>query len=136
VTIDGPLADLAMTLDGWGAAASRTTFTEPVTITNHGPAPAFGISTQLLVPSGLSPRSFPGATFADGVLHWLDPTLASGATIIDDVTFAVATNRVRRSIIGGVVMSSTAFDPDPSNNATTTMMTIGFVGTPPPGSQP
>jgi DNA-binding beta-propeller fold protein YncE len=120
-------ADLALTVTGPSVAANRSTIAETVTVTNHGPSSASGITTELFVPADFTVRSAPGSSPAGtehGVLIWSDQTLAPGAHVTHVVTATVDSNLPAVQTIGGIVLSALA-DPNLANNAAVANVRIG-----------
>jgi hypothetical protein len=110
------VADVALSVTAPATVDDGATFTETVTVTNHGPSPATGIATNLLINNGLFVASARGATVDSGDLLWNDASLAAGTSVTHTATFIVHHNVHASTHIGGVTESAVE-DPDLANNA-------------------
>jgi YVTN family beta-propeller protein len=113
--VPAPPADLAVTLNGPNRATDGTTFTQRVTVTDHGPSDTTAIETTLLV-AGLTVTSAPGATIHSGTPVWTIPALASGQSVVYPVTLEVDADTNTVATIGAVTEDD-GYDPNPANNA-------------------
>jgi YVTN family beta-propeller protein len=110
------VADVALSVTAPATVDDGATFTETVTVTNHGPSPAAGVATDLLINNGLFVATAPGATVDSGDLVWNDAALAAGTSVTHTATFIVHQNVHASTHIGGVTESAVD-DPDLANNA-------------------
>jgi YVTN family beta-propeller protein len=118
-----PPADLAVTLNGPGRVADGATFTENVTVTDHGPGNATHIAITMLIPAGLTVTSAAGASIRSGTLTWADPSLPSTVKVIYPVTFNVGAPTYGPAIIGAIAQDD-GYDPNLSNNAAITTVQL------------
>jgi DNA-binding beta-propeller fold protein YncE len=118
-------ADIGLSLNGPTRAADGSRFTENVTVTDHGPAEATSVHTNLSVPAGLTVTSAPGASLDTGTLAWLDAAIQPGASITHEVTFTVAKNVHANASIGGVSVSFAEKDRDLANDDAIATIRLG-----------
>jgi len=114
-TVVGPTADLAVTKtvdEPFVAPGGTVQFT--VSVTNHGPSDAAGISVVDTLPTGLDLVSATGSPAVAGqVLTWSVPGLATDQSTSFTV---VATASGTGTLDNSVTVSSTTTDPNPANN--------------------
>ncbi len=124
-TCDKPPADLSITLQApTGAVVEGSSFTQSIQVTNNGPNPATGVQlnfTQHFLTEFVSFTGAPGTCTLGSNVSCQLGTVASGAT----ATYSV----VLRALSGGVVngtagVTATTSDPNPSNNAAFTQITV------------
>jgi uncharacterized repeat protein (TIGR01451 family) len=118
-----PPADLSLTkADAPDPAATRTPLTYTLVATNHGPNAAPDARVVDALPASVTfVSASAGCTHAAGQVDCALGTLASGATATVTIT---VTPRERGVITNTAVVSSSAPDPDRSNNTATAETTI------------
>jgi uncharacterized repeat protein (TIGR01451 family) len=110
-----PAADVALDVTAPPSAADGSRFDEVATVTNHGPATATGIVTNLIIPTGLTRIASPGASVSAGTLIWWQTSLAPGASVSYSAIFKVAGDFHATVSIGGVTIAATE-DADHADN--------------------
>lgn len=119
-----PTANLSVAVTGPPTAAPGTSFTETITVTDHGPSPATDIVTALIVPKGLTVTSAGDAATLGARLHWDDRTLAAGAKVTYTVTFEVGTDAPSTAYMAAATASQNVPDPHPANNVAATTVVL------------
>jgi len=116
-----PSADMAITMTGPATATAGTDITYLFTITNNGPDPADGVAFNPVAPANTTPVSLtqtsgppPSLSVPAGTIYtfsWVlhvDPATPAGTVITNTLT-----------------ISATTADPNPANNTTTVLTTVG-----------
>ena len=85
-----PSADLSVALSPHATAADGSTFTETVTVTNHGQWPATSVRTAVTVPGQLTVTADPGCTKTGPVVSWTAASLGVNQSVTYTITFKVA----------------------------------------------
>jgi hypothetical protein len=119
-----PSADLSVTLSPHPTAADGSTFTETVTVTNHGPWAATHVRTAVRVPDQLTVTAAPGGTRAGPKVWWVDASLGANDSVTYTITFKVAAKARGTALIAAATASTKVADPKPLNNAAT--ITVKF----------
>lgn len=125
LTITKPSADLSVTISGPSAAADGSSFTETITVDNHGPSTATDIVTGVAIPQGLTVTADPGGSQIGRVVYWKDPSLAAGATVIYTVTLQVGSHVHATVVIAAATGSLHVRDPHLANNVAATTVKLG-----------
>jgi hypothetical protein len=112
-----PSADLSVTLSPHATAAAGSTFTETVTVTNHGPWAATDVRTAVTVPGQLTVTDDPGGTKTGPVVRWVDASLGANDSVTYTITFKVAARARGTALIAAATASAKVADPKPFNNA-------------------
>lgn len=118
-------ADISVSLSGPASAADGSTFTETLKIANAGPANATSVLSTMTVPNGVSVVGAGGGMRIGGLIVWSDSAVAAGGSLDHVVTFRVGTNSRGRVTIAAAAASLQVNDPNYSNNATATVITLG-----------
>jgi uncharacterized repeat protein (TIGR01451 family) len=104
-------ADLGVTLGAPRSAASGSTITYVVTVTNHGPGPATDVRTLLAVPAGVRITTIDGGgTRFFGLVSWRTPTVHPGERVTFRVVGTVGQHPPGTLVSFAVATSKT---PDP-----------------------
>jgi hypothetical protein len=111
-----PSADLSVRLGGPAKVRTGRTFTERLTVTNHGPHRAKHVHVRLHVPHGLTITDAAGASRHGRTLRWGIGALAAHATRTYTLTFTVSTHRSGHRTIQAVVRSLATHDRHTRNN--------------------
>lgn len=119
-----PSADLSVTLSPHATAADGSTFTETVTVTNHGPWAATGVRTAVTVPGQLTVTADPGGTKTGPVVSWTDASLGANQSVTYTITFKVAAKARGTVLIAAATVAPKVTDPKPLNNAA--VITVRF----------
>jgi len=109
-----PSADLSVKLGGAKRVTDGKTFTETITVTNHGPSAATALRATMSIP-GAATVAHTGGTRNHGLVHWTDATLAAGRKAHFTVTFRAGRHANRRVTIQASV-SDRVSDPDLTDN--------------------
>jgi predicted MFS family arabinose efflux permease len=109
-------ADLAVHLGGPATVRTGRTFTETLTVTNHGPHRAGRVHLALRVPRGFAVSDAAGATRHGRALRWSIPALAAHGTHTYTLTFEVVTQRRAHHTFRAAVRSLTARDLNAHND--------------------
>ena len=107
------------------AAAGTHTFTETVTVTNHGQWPATSVRTAVTVPSQLTVTADPGGTKTGPVISWTDASLGTNQSVTYTITFKVAPKARGTALIAAATASPKVADPKPLNNAALITVKLG-----------
>ncbi len=126
-------ADMAVTNSAASTVSSGSSLTYTIVGTNLGPNSASNVQISNLIPAGTTFSSFtvsplPGTTCAapaggSNAVTCQLPTLASGASLTLQLTVQV-TAAAGSTISDTATVSSTTFDPNPSNNTATATTTV------------
>jgi Domain of unknown function DUF11 len=108
---------------GPATAADGTSFTEDYAVSNQGPGPALNVTTNAVVPDGVTVTGAGGATVDSGTLVWTDGLLAAGTTVTHAVTFSVDAEVDTSTTFGGFAYA--VDDPDLSNNTAVNTIRLG-----------
>jgi hypothetical protein len=119
-----PSADLMTALSRHPSAKDGSTFTETVTVTNHGPSAAPDVVTKVILPGHLSVVSTHGGRQAGAVISWTDASLGVNKSVSYTVTVRVAA-RAQGTVLIAATIISTAKDPNPLNNWAITAVKLG-----------
>jgi hypothetical protein len=119
-----PSADLAVHLGGPAKVRRGRTFTETLTVTNHGPRRAGRVHVALRVPHGFAVTDTAGASRHGRALRWGIAALAAHATRTYTLTFDVVTRRDGHRTIRAAVRSLAALDRHPANNRFRARLTL------------
>ena len=119
-----PRADLTTALSRHPSAQDGSTFTETVTVTNHGPSAAPDVVTKVILPGHLSVVSAHGGRQAGAVISWTAPSLSVGKSVSYSVTVKVAARAQGPVLIAATIISA-AVDPNPLNNWAITVVKLG-----------
>lgn len=117
-------ADISVSISGPTKATTGSSFTETLTVTNHGPSTATAVASTMTVPSELTVTSSAGGTLSGGRISWSATTLASGASVSYAVKFSVSMHGNGTLPIAVSASSATA-DPNPANNSATINVSVG-----------
>jgi DNA-binding beta-propeller fold protein YncE len=120
------LADVSLTVAAPPSAPDETQFTETAVVANYGPAAAANITTNLLIPDGVTVTDAPGAITTSGTLVWHQPSLAAGRSVTYQVAFTVDADAGTDASIGGIA-EPIAQDPNPGNNIAVSTVQLGTV---------
>ena len=120
-----PSADLSVTLSPHATAADGSTFTETVTVTNHGQWPATSVRTAVTVPGQLTVTADPGGTKTGPVVWWTDASLGTNQSVTYTITFKVAAKARETALIAAATASPKVADPRPLNNAALITVRLG-----------
>jgi hypothetical protein len=120
-----PSADLSVTLSPHATAADGSTFTETVTVTNHGPWAATSVRTAVTVPGQLTVTADPGGTKTGPVVSWADASLGANDSVTYTITFKVAAKARGTVLIAAATASTKVADPKPLNNAAIIIVKLG-----------
>ena len=93
------------------------TFTETVTVTNHGQWPATSIRTAVTVPSQLTVTADPGGTTSGPVVSWTAASLGTNQSVTYTITFKVTAKARGTALLAAATASPKVADPKPLNNA-------------------
>jgi hypothetical protein len=117
VTVTGPAAsaDLSVHLTGPSRATHGSTFTETLTVVNHGPGPAANLFSGIVIPAGLGLADPAQAGRWGQLVFWTDRSLGADATVSYSVTLQVAVHQHGPALLFGGSVSTTP-DPNPFNN--------------------
>jgi len=118
-----PQADLAASITGATRATSGSSFTETLTVTNHGPDTATSDVSTMTVPTGLTATGTAGGTLSGGKISWKLGNLASGASATYVVTFTVSLRGNGTLPISASTSAATS-DPNTANNSATVNVTV------------
>ncbi len=129
-TLVDPSADLGLTLSGSpDAVIAGNTVTYLLTATNAGPSDAADVDVTDTLPQNITSNvtvttSVPGvtATISGGQVTADLGTLAAGATATVSITVETDTSSIPQ-ISDSATVSSSTYDPDPSNNTPPPVMT-------------
>lgn len=116
-------ADLGVSISGPAKATSGSSFTETLTVTNHGPSAASAVASTMTVPTGLTVSSSGGGSVSNGSISWSLPTLASGASASYAVKFSVSLHG-NATLPISVSTSSATSDPNTANNSAATSVAV------------
>jgi hypothetical protein len=119
-----PSADLSVTLSPHPIAADGSTFTETVTVTNHGPWPATNVSTAVTVPGQLTVTAAPGGKKVGPVVFWTDASLGVNQSVSATITFKVAAKARGTALIAAAAASKVP-DQKPLNNVAVIAVRLG-----------
>jgi hypothetical protein len=121
------VADLWVSISGPSSAADGSSFTETITVANHGPdASGSEGGTAVTIPRGTTVSSAPGATEVDGVEIWSNPSLADGASLTDTITYTVGANAQGTVIIDAAATTGTGVkDSKPAHAHARTSIALG-----------
>jgi uncharacterized repeat protein (TIGR01451 family) len=119
-----PSADLSVTLSPHPTAADGSTFTETVTVTNHGPWPATDVSTAVIVPSQLTVTAAPGGKKVGPVISWTDASLGVNESVSATITVKVAA-KARGTVLIAAGTAAKVPDPKPLNNVAIITVKLG-----------
>ncbi|MFC4820680.1 DUF7507 domain-containing protein [Dokdonella ginsengisoli] len=119
-------ADLSVSKQGPATASAGGSIVYTLSVTNHGPAAAVGVSLDDPTPAGLSFVSA-GAPCAGGFPCAIG-TLASGQTATFTATYAIDAG-FSGTLTNTATASSSTPDPDPANDSSSSATTVG--GNPP-----
>jgi len=111
-----PTADLSVHLSGPTKVRAGRTFTETLTVTNHGPHRAGRVHLALRVPHGFAASNAAGASRHGRALRWHITTLPAHATRTYTLTLRVTAHRHGHRTITAAVRSLAAHDPNDHNN--------------------
>ncbi len=125
ITTASKLADLSITISGPSSAADGSSFSEQVTVKNAGPANASNVLTTVLVPNGTTVTSTGGGTLVFGAVYWTASQINTGAKVTYTVTFEVSAHASGNVLIPAATASLANPDPNYTNNATATTVTLG-----------
>lgn len=106
-------------------AADGSTFTETVTVTNHGQWPATSVRTAVTVPSQLTVTADPGGTKTGPVVSWTDASLGVNQSVTYTITFKVAAKARGTALIAAATASPKVADPKPLNNVALITVKLG-----------
>ena len=120
-----PSADLSVTLSPHATAADGSTFTETVTVTNHGQWPATSVRTAVTVPGQLTVTADPGGTKSGPVVSWTAASLGTNQSVTYTITFKVAAKARGTALIAAATASPKIADPKPLNNAALITVKLG-----------
>jgi hypothetical protein len=120
-----PSADLSVALSPHATAADGSTFTETVTVTNHGQWPATSIRTAVTVVGQLTVTAYPGGTKRGPVVRWTAASLGVNQSVTYTITFKVAARARGRALIAAATTSPKVADPKPLNNAALITVKLG-----------
>ena len=120
-----PSADLSVTLSPHATAADGSTFTETVTVTNHGQWPATSVRTAVTVPVQLTVTADPGGTKSGPVVSWTAASLGTNQSVTYTITFKVAAKARGTALIAAATASPKIADPKPLNNAALITVKLG-----------
>jgi trimeric autotransporter adhesin len=121
-------ADLAVTIQAQGTAATGASVTYSITVTNHGPSTAQGVSLSATLADSISYQNAttPVGSCSGSSEVWCDlGTLANGATASIQVA---GTMLSPGSIESTATVASSSYDPVSTNNTATATVTVS--GTP------
>ena len=119
-----PSADLSVTLNPHPTAADGSTFTETVTVTNHGPWPATDVSTAVIVPGQLTVTAAPGGKKVGPVISWTDASLGVNESVSATITVKVAA-KARGTALIAAGTAAKVRDPKPLNNVALITVRLG-----------
>jgi hypothetical protein len=119
-----PSADLTTTLTRHPTAKDGSTFSETVTVTNHGPQAAPNVVTKVILPVQLTAVATHGGKQAGSMISWSAPSLGVGKSVSYTVTVKVAAHAHGTVLITAAIIS-TAKDPKPLNNWAMTAVKLG-----------
>jgi hypothetical protein len=127
-TVEPNQADVSVSISGPATAADSGSFSEKVSVTDTGPAPATNVVTALVVPSGVTVKSAGGAIDISGSLVWSDKDILPGATVTYTVMFTVSAHAKGTVAIPAAAASLTVPDPHYANNVAASVITLGSSG--------
>nr|WP_243848687.1 Ig-like domain-containing protein [Lysinibacter cavernae] len=136
-TEPSPTADVEVAKDGPATVFENGVVTYTITVTNHGPSAAAGVTAYDQLPTGftLDPASTTG-TVNSGRISWSLGDLGVNETIT--LSFSgTATAPVGTILTNGAIASSTTPDTAPSNNDGTSessRVSTEVIATPPPAN--
>ena len=117
-TVTPPSADVAISKTGPSSVTPGTTIAYALTVTNHGPHEASGVSVADVTPAGLTFVSNTGACTTP--FPCALGTLPAGQSVAIVATFTVPAGYTTPSpIVNIATVSSPATDPNPANNSAT-----------------
>jgi hypothetical protein len=120
-----PSADLSVTVSPHPSAADGSTFTETVTVANHGPWPAASVSTGITIPRGLTLTADPGGTKAGPVVYWTASSIGVNSSVTYTITVQVSASARGTVLFAAASASLKVPDPRPLNNAALTTVKLG-----------
>jgi hypothetical protein len=117
VTVTGPAAsaDLSVHLSGPSRATDGSTFTETLTVSNHGPGPAVSLFSGILLPAGLRLADPTQVGHWGQLVFWTDRSLGADSTVSYSVSLQVAPSHRGPALLFGGSLSATR-DPNLFNN--------------------
>jgi hypothetical protein len=120
------VAKLWVSISGPSSAADGSSFTETITVANHGPdASGHGGGTAVNIPPGTTVTSAPGATEYDGVEIWQNPSIPSGGSLTVTITYAVGANSQGRVTIDAEATTGKGVRDDASHSHARTSIELG-----------
>ena len=114
-------ADLSVTTTGPATVVAGDHITYTLTVHNAGPSAAADVLLEELVPVELT---FVSATGPCTAFPCSLGTLAAGATVSAQVTYAVPATYLADTVVSAARVSSSTVDPNESNNTSTTTATV------------
>jgi hypothetical protein len=120
-----PSADLSVTISPHPSAADGSTFTETVTVSNHGPWPAASVLTGITIPSGLTLTADPGGTKDGPVVSWTAQSIGVNSSVTYTITVQVNARARGTVLIAAASVSLKVPDPRPLNNAALITVKLG-----------
>ena len=114
-------ADLSVTATGPATVVAGDHITYTLTVHNAGPSAAADVLLEELVPVELT---FVSATGPCTAFPCSLGTLAAGATVSTQVTYAVPATYLSDTVVSAARVSSSTVDPNESNNTSTTTATV------------
>lgn len=120
-----PSADLSVTLSPHPSAADGSTFTETVTVANHGPWPALSVLTGITIPAGLTLVADPGGTRSGPVVSWTAQSVGVNSSVTYTITVRVNARARGTVLIAAASAAQKVPDPRPLNNAALITVKLG-----------
>jgi hypothetical protein len=120
-----PSADLSVTLSPHATAADGSTFTETVTVTNHGPWAATGVRTRVRILGRLTVIADSGGRKTGRVISWTDASLGANESVTYSITLKVPARARGRALIAASAVAPKVADPRRLNNVAVIIVKLG-----------
>lgn len=125
VTVE-PAADLSLAKTAPATVTAGGTLTYTLTVSNHGPDTATGVTLTDPLPAGETfVSASAGCTAAAQAVTCALPDLASGAQEAATITVAVGFSLADQTVLNTAHVGANEVDVDPSNNNATAPTTVG-----------
>ncbi len=118
-------ADLSIAVSGPASAADGSTFTEKLTVTNHGSSRATSILSELAVPKQVTVTADPGGFKYNSKVYWTKQSLAAHSTVTYTITFKAGAAGNGTALIDVATVSLKIPDPTMANNVAVKRIRLG-----------